>query len=78
LKYILVSIQVWKKGIYALDRGYDANSFYKYFSGDNKDFVIRAKGNRNVIYKGKSLNIEKVAALYKGKYAYHYTNKDKK
>ena len=67
-----------KKGIYALDRGYDANSFYEYFSGDNKDFVIRAKGNRNVIYKGESINIEKVDALYKGKYAYHYKNKKNK
>ena len=67
-----------KKGIYALDRGYDANRYYKYFSEGNKDFVIRAKGNRNVIYKSKSLNIEKVAALYKGKYVYHYKNKKNK
>ena len=67
-----------KKGIYALDRGYDANFFYKYFSNGNKDFVIRSKGNRNVIYKGKSLNIEKVANLYKGKYSYEYTNQKNK
>src|SRR6056297_913916 len=67
-----------KKGIYALDRGYDANRYYEYFSKGNKDFVIRATGNRNVIYKGKSINIEKVAALYKGKYAYHYKNKNNK
>ncbi|WP_233486943.1 MULTISPECIES: transposase [unclassified Halanaerobium] len=39
---------------------------------------MRAKGNRNVIYKGKSINIEKVAALYKGKYAYYYKNKKNK
>ena len=67
-----------KKGIYALDRGYDANKYYKYFSNGNKDFVIRAMGNRHVIYKGKSINIEKVADLYKGKYAYHYKNKNNK
>jgi hypothetical protein len=67
-----------KKGIYALDRGYDANRYFKYFSKGNKDFVIRATKKRNVIYKGKSLNIEKVAALYKGKYAYHYKNKKNK
>jgi hypothetical protein len=65
-----------KKGVYALDRGYDANIFFEYFSKSNKDFVIRATGKRNVIYKGQSLNIKKVAALYKGKYAYHYTNKN--
>jgi len=67
-----------KKGIYALDRGYDANMYYEYFTEGNKDFVIRAKRNRNVIYKGKSLNIKKVAALYKGKYAYRYRNQDNK
>ena len=67
-----------KTGIYALDRGYDNNLFYEYFSYGNKDFVIRAKGNRNVIYKGESLNIEKVANFYKGKYAYEYTNQKNK
>lgn len=64
-----------KKGVYALDRGYDANKFYRYFAEDNKDFVIRAKNNRNIIYKGKSLNIMKVAQLYKGKYVNYYTDK---
>lgn len=64
-----------KKGVYALDRGYDSNRFFKYFAYGNKDFVIRAKNNRNLIYKGHSLNIIKIARLYKGKYAYTYTNK---
>src|SRR6056297_242856 len=67
-----------KKGIYALDRGYDANLYYEYFSDGNKDFVIRSKGNRNVIYRSKNLNIKKVANLYKGKYVYRYTNQDNK
>ncbi|PUU87133.1 MAG: transposase IS4 family protein [Halanaerobium sp.] len=52
--------------------------YYEYFTEGNKDFVIRAKSNHNVIYKGKSLNIKKVAALYKGKYAYHYRNQNNK
>ena len=30
-----------QKGIYALDRGYDANRYYEYFSKGKKDFVIR-------------------------------------
>ncbi|QTL99777.1 transposase [Iocasia frigidifontis] len=67
-----------KKGIYALDRGYDANLYYKYFTDSNKDFVIRAKSNRNLIYKGRSINIKKIADLYKGKYVYCYTNQDNK
>lgn len=66
------------KGTYALDRAYDANKFYKYFTKGNKDFVIRARNNRNVIYKGKSLNIMKVAHLYKGKYVNYYTDKNGK
>src|SRR5690554_70459 len=54
---------------------YYSNRFFKYFAYGNKDFVIRAKKNRNLIYKGYSLNIEKIAQLYKGKYAYTYINK---
>ncbi|MGM0500786.1 MAG: hypothetical protein ACQERL_11355 [Bacillota bacterium] len=27
-----------KKGIYALDRGYDANMYYEYFTEDNNDY----------------------------------------
>lgn len=64
-----------KKGVYALDRGYDANKFYKYFIKGKKDFVIRSKKNRSVIYKGESLNILKVANLYKGKYVNYYKDK---
>ena len=63
------------KGVYALDRGYDANKYYKYFIKGNKNFVIRSRKNRNVIYKGKTLNILKLAKLYKGKYVNYYTDK---
>jgi len=34
--------------------------------------------HRNVIYKGKRLNIKKVAALYKDKYICRYRNKNNK
>jgi len=66
------------KGIYALDRWYDNNLYFKYFTKKNeeRDFVIRVKKNRDVIYKGHKMNILDVANLYKGKYVAHF--KDKK
>ncbi|WP_213818394.1 hypothetical protein [Garciella nitratireducens] len=46
-------------GIKALDRGYDDNKFYKYFTKNEEQFVIRAKRNRDVIHNGKVINILK-------------------
>jgi len=65
------------KGIYALDRWYDNNLFFKEFTKENEErhFVIRAKKNRNVIYKDKTMNILDVAKLYKGKYLTYFKDK---
>ncbi len=65
------------KGIYALDRWYDNNLFFKYFTENNNecDFVIRMKKTRNVIYKDKKMNILDVANLYKGKYVTCFKDK---
>ncbi|MCG4583630.1 hypothetical protein L0P54_11600, partial [Anaerosalibacter bizertensis] len=62
-------------GIKALDRGYDNNQFYEYFTNNNEKFVIRAKRNRDVIYNGKVINIFKLANKYKGKYVTTVKNK---
>ena len=35
-----------------LDRGFDANDYYRYFLKRSERFVIRTKKNRNVIYNG--------------------------
>jgi len=66
------------QGIYALDRWYDNNRFYKYFTKDSDEcnFVIRAKKTRNIIYKGKTMNILDVAKLYKGKYVANFKDKN--
>ena len=66
------------KGIYAFDRWYDNNRFFKYFTEEKekRDFVIRIKKNRSVIYKGHKMNILDVTKLYKGKYVAYF--KDKK
>jgi len=65
------------KGIYALDRWYDNNLFFKYFTKNNHecDFVIRAKKTRNIIYKGEKVNILDAANFYQGKYVTYFKNK---
>ena len=59
-----------------LDRGFDANEYYRYFLKHGERFVIRAKKNMNVIYGGQTCNIMDVALRYKG--AYRMDFKDKK
>lgn len=70
-----ISTNFENKGIKALDRGYDNNQFYKYFTDNDEQFIIRAKKNRDVIHNGKAINIFKLASKYKGKYT--TTIKDK-
>jgi len=67
-----------KKGIRALDRGYDSLEFYKYFLTNNEKFITRAKQNRNVLYHGEIINILDVAKKYKGKFNLPFTNKQGK
>ena len=64
------------KCVRTLDRGFDANDYYRYFLKHSERFVIRARKNRNVIYNGKTCNIMDVAARYKGNYRMDF--KDKK
>lgn len=63
------------KCIRALDRGFDANDYYRYFLKHGERFVIRAKKNRNVIYNGKACNIMDVASRYKGAYCMGFKDK---
>ncbi len=64
------------KGIRTMDRGYDANVYYKYYIKKNEKFIIRATKNRNVIYKGKTINILKFANKFKGKYSLKFKGKN--
>ena len=43
-----------KNCVRTLDRGFDANDYYRYFLKNDEKFVIRSKKNRNVIYNGKT------------------------
>lgn len=61
-----LSARFSKNCIRTLDRGFDGNAYYKYFLKKQEKFVIRAKKNRNVIYRRKTENIMEVANKYKG------------
>jgi hypothetical protein len=63
------------KGIRTMDRGYDANVYYKYYLKNKEQFIIRAKGNRSVKYKGKTMNILELANKYKGKHSLKFKGK---
>ena len=65
-----------KNNIRAFDRGYDNNRYYKYLIGRNEKFVIRAKKNRDVIYRGKRVNIMELAHKFKGKYSLKFRKKN--
>ncbi len=67
-----------KKCVRTLDRGFDANDYYRYFLKRNERFVIRAKKNRNVIYHGKTCNIMDVAGRHKGNYCMNFRDKSGK
>lgn len=67
-----------KKCVRALDRGFDANDYYRHFLRRGERFVIRAKRNRNVIYNGQTCNIMDVALRYKGAYRMDFRNKNGK
>jgi len=66
------------KCVRTLDRGFDANDYYRYFLKRGERFVIRAKKNRNVIYQENTCNIMDVAHKYKGNYRMDFTDKNGK
>ena len=67
-----------KSNIRTMDRGFDNNRYYEYFIRNEENFIIRAKKNRNVIYRGKTQNILDVASRFKGKYSLKFRNKEGK
>jgi hypothetical protein len=69
----------FEKGcVRTLDRGFDANDYYRYFLKQEEKFVIRAKKNRTVIYRNKTQNIMEVAKRYKGNYRMDFRDKQGK
>ncbi len=64
-----------RSNIRAFDRGYDANVYYEDLIKNKERFVIRAKKNRDVIYKDKRINILTLSKRFKGKYSLKFKNK---
>jgi hypothetical protein len=65
-----------KNNIRAFDRGYDANVYYEHLIDNREKFIIRAKKNRDVIYKGETINILTLANRFKGKYSLRFEKKN--
>jgi len=67
-----------RSNIRAFDRGYDTNVYYEDLIDHREKFVIRAKKNRSVIYKGETINILTLANHFKGKYNLKFKKKNGK
>ena len=65
-----------RRNIRVFDRGYDANVYYERLIDQGEAFVIRAKKNRDVLYKGKRINILALAKRFKGKYSLKFRKKN--
>jgi len=70
-----LSAHFGKNCVRTLDRGFHANDYYRYFLKNDEKFVIRAKKNRNVIYKNKTQKIIAVANCYKGSFRMEFMDK---
>jgi hypothetical protein len=71
-----LSVHFKKSNVRVLDRGYDANIYYERLAKQSEMFVIRAKKNRDVIYKGKRINILALSKRFKGKYSLKFRKKN--
>ena len=67
-----------KSNVRAFDRGFDANVYYEDLIDHREKFVVRAKKNRDVIYKEERINILKLAERFKGKYSLKFQKKNGK
>ena len=67
-----------RNNVRALDRGFDANAFIEDFIKHKEKFVIRMRSDRNVIYKGKTTKMAKLAERFKGKFVLRFKKKNKK
>ena len=67
-----------KKGVFALDRGFDDRRYFEKFANLELNFVIRMKKNRDIsnAESGITENIKKKAKRVKMKWSYKYKNKN--
>jgi Transposase DDE domain len=62
--------KIGKLGLWVVDRGYDSGKVLSYFLSRGLAFMVRMKKTRNIIYKGKSVNIWKRALSMNRRYTY--------
>jgi len=60
------------------DRGYDCNTIFSELIESHVNFIIRMKQTRDVYYKGKKINILKLANCRKGKYVLKFKKRNRK
>ena len=56
-----VVASVGRKGLWAMDRGYDSGTILGHMLEKKLDFIIRMKNSRNVLVGGQSINIHALA-----------------
>ena len=49
----MVSHGLGSRGVWVIDRGGDRRQLYDFFLSGRRDFIIRLKGDRHVVYKGR-------------------------
>ena len=70
--------KIGKLGLWVLDRGYDSGIILEEFLTQGLEFIVRMRNNRDLIYRGKKINIEKLSLKItrrykngeKGRYGY--------
>ena len=63
-----VSNHVGDTGTWAIDRQEASQTLLRKFLGDQKQFILRLTGNRNVLYEDKTINVGKLAKNLKAPY----------
>jgi len=67
-----------KTNIRALDRGYDGGYIFDYFIPRKESFIVRMRGDRKIIHKGKTIIMNELAKKFKGKYLLKFEAKSSK
>jgi hypothetical protein len=73
-----VSSHFPKSNIRTFDRGYDGGFLFDYLIPKNESFIVRMVGNRNCVYKGKKILINKLTKRFRGQFTLKFESKDGK
>jgi len=57
----MVSRATEGRGIWVIDRGADRRELFDYFLTEKRRFIIRLKGDRNMLYRGQTLLVREIA-----------------